>query len=276
MKPFAVLISALLFAAGTHAANALGAAALRSQYASMATRLATSELGGPLVLQSEDAGRRIDGEVFGVVEHPFETVASALAEQSAWCEILILHQNTKSCRRTTDARGTTLEIRVGKKGPQAPEQASLLAFRWVAATKRPDYVAIRMEADEGPYDTRDYRLFTEAVPLDGGRTFVHMGYAFSSSGAGSLAMGLYLATVARGKIGFTHEGDKYVGGVRGIAERNTLRYFLAIDAFLSQSQPEKRIAQWYDATERYPRQLHELERDEYLKMKREELKRPQK
>ena len=70
-----------------------------------------------------------------------------------------------------------------------------------------------------------------------------------------------------------------MNGVRGVVERNTMRYYLAIDAYLgavdapAAEQFEKRIQTWFTATERYPRQLHELERDAYLNMKRAEYKR---
>jgi hypothetical protein len=56
-----------------------------------------------------------------------------------------------------------------------------------------------------------------------------------------------------------------------------MRYFLAIEAYLHSlsappgSRREARIAQWFDTTERYPRQLHEMERDDYVAMKRREV-----
>jgi hypothetical protein len=62
-------------------------------------------------------------------------------------------------------------------------------------------------------------------------------------------------------------------------ERNTMRYYLAIDAYLDSlkmppaQQLESRLQAWFDATEKYPRQLHEVERDPYLQMKRVEVQR---
>ena len=58
-----------------------------------------------------------------------------------------------------------------------------------------------------------------------------------------------------------------------------MRYYLAIEAYLgayqspSRDQPEKRMRDWFAAVERYPLQLHEIERDEYMSMKRRELAR---
>lgn len=72
---------------------------------------------------------------------------------------------------------------------------------------------------------------------------------------------------------------KYIGGMRGVVERNTMRYYLAVEAYLgalsapADSRLEKRLNGWHDAVERYPLQLHELNRDEYLAMKRKEIQR---
>ena len=69
-------------------------------------------------------------------------------------------------------------------------------------------------------------------------------------------------------------------GVRGAVERNTMRYYLAIDAYLDglsappADQLEKRLQTWFTATEKYPRQLHEIDRATYLDMKRSQLRRP--
>ena len=65
----------------------------------------------------------------------------------------------------------------------------------------------------------------------------------------------------------------------GVMERNTMRYYLAIDAYLDSlaapagQRVERRLRAWFDATERYPRQLREVDREAYLRMKRQELQR---
>lgn len=284
MRFFTLLLAGFL-ALTAHAGGALGPQALRTYHSAIAKELAASEFGGPLLLRSDEAPRRIEGEVFAVLDHPFDTVSSALADPLQWCEILILHLNTKGCREVAAGGTSRIEIRVGRKEPQPLEDATLIAFDWRGATQRADYVAVQMDAADGPYDTRDYRLFVESVPLDAKHTFIHMGYAFGYGGASSVAMKLYLATFARHKVGFTHvrppsaKDDGYVGGVRGIVERNTMRYYLCIDAYLGSlplppaQRAEKAIAAWFDSTERFSRQLHEIERDDYLRMKREEVRR---
>ncbi|MDP1679328.1 MAG: hypothetical protein Q8L02_04285 [Candidatus Nitrotoga sp.] len=61
-------------------------------------------------------------------------------------------------------------------------------------------------------------------------------------------------------------------------ERSTIRYYPAIDTFLEAAratptaQLEKRLQSWFTAIERYPRQLHEMDRGKYLEMKPAEYK----
>jgi hypothetical protein len=64
--------------------------------------------------------------------------------------------------------------------------------------------------------------------------------------------------------------------MRGAAERNTMRYYLAIEAYLAapgDRQLQQRLAAWFDATEKYARQLHEVDRTAYLRMKEDEVRR---
>ena len=159
------------------------------------------------------------------------------------------------------------------------------AFRIVAAGS--DYYEAQLTADKGPFATSNYRIRLEAIPVSGNRTFLHLTYAYEYGLAGRLAMSGYLATVGRGKVGFTITGETkgaepaYIGGERGVVERNTMRYYLAIDSYLAGlSAPpadrlETRLLAWFNAAERYPRQLHDVERDAYLDMKRDEYRRQQ-
>jgi hypothetical protein len=88
----------------------------------------------------------------------------------------------------------------------------------------------------------------------------------------------YLATLGSDKVGFTKKDGDYIGGVRGVVERNTMRYYLAIDSYVNApaaSQLEQRLGTWFDATEQYAQQLHEVDRNDYMEMKRHEFQRLQ-
>jgi 1-acyl-sn-glycerol-3-phosphate acyltransferase len=277
---------ALLAPAPADALQALNAAGLRAKYAALEPQLRKSQFQGPLYLDSVEASRSTQGDAWGVVDHPFAALNAALGNPSNWCDILILHLNIKYCRGGASP-DTRLEVRVGRKFDQPVADASLLVFSWRAVAATAEYLDVELDAPSGPFGTRDYRILVEAVPLEGGRTFIHMGYAFGYGALGQLAMASYLATIAHDKVGFTATGTdgagqpSYVGGTRGLAERNTMRYYLAIDAYLEAlrappaEQLERRLQTWFDATEKYPTQLHEMDRASYLTMKRQEHRRQQ-
>lgn len=282
MRRLHAACAALLIAATAPAAWAtapIGAPALTARYTTLAPALEKNAFGRPLHIESQEVSRRMDGDVYALVDHPFDTVAATLADPNQWCDILILHLNTKYCHRHDASTGVEVEMRVGKKEEEPLSSTTALHFHWHAPVRRADYFLAQMDANDGPYNTRDYQIVVEAVPLAGGKTFMHMSYAFSYSGASRFAMELYLGTVGRDKVGFTRVGDGYVKGMRGIVERNTMRYFLAIRAYLDSlalppsSRLDARLQAWFDGTEQYARQLHELERDEYLQMKRNEVRR---
>jgi hypothetical protein len=275
----------LLAAAWGQTSQALGPAALRDKHLALAPRLANNQFHGPLYLESVEDTAQLEGDIYAVVDHPFAVVNAALSDPAHWCDILLLHLNNKYCRVTGQEGAAQLELRIGRKHDQPVAEASpvLFSFRTVAA--RPDYLDVELEAPEGPMDTRDYRMLLEAIPLTDGRSFIHMRYSFGYGRAGRLAMRLYLATVGRGKVGFTTTGGSaggepaLIGGVRGLVERNTMRYYLAIEAYLDGlSAPpaqrlDKSLEAWFAGTEKYPRQLHEIERTAYLEMKRREYQR---
>lgn len=261
-------------------------AALQEQYRTLQPQLTRNQFGRPLYLNSTESSSTIKGDIYAVVDYPFAQVHAALTSPGNWCDVLILHLNTKYCRAGSNARPASLSMRVGKKFDQPLADTYRLDFGYRVSADASDYFDIRLNADKGPLDTRDYRIQLEAVPTADGRSFLHLMYSYSYGFASRMAIRAYLATAGSDKVGFTQEAvtgaeksdakPRYVGGMRGTVERNTMRYYLAIDAYLSglaaapQQQLEQRLQAWFAATERYPRQLHEVDRDAYLSMKRKE------
>jgi hypothetical protein len=279
----AALGGSLLLAPQRVQAAPLGSAALAKARQALAPELAANAFGEPLLVRSEESARDVEGHAYAMLELPYPRVVQALADRAQWCQMLMLHLNNKFCRGTQEPGVPRIELYVGRKGEQPVRSATRLNFTWVAALVRPEYAVVEMAAPDGPYDTRDYDLVFEAIPVGGERTFLHLGYAFSYGGASRLAMRLYLATVGRDKVGFTPAPDaggdgppRLVGGMRGVVERNVMRYLLAIRcqaAAAPGATLDERLACWFDATERYPRQLHEVERADYMHMKRNEFRR---
>jgi len=196
--------------------------------------------------------------------------------------VLILHLNTQYCHATSGANGAIISMNVGKKTEQELGDTFRVQFNYRSVATSPDYFQVDLSTAEGPLSTKDYRIVLEAVDIGKGHTFLHLTYSYGFGMAGRLAMKTYLATIGSAKVGFTQtsSGD-YIGGVRGLVERNTMRYYLAIDAYLgslaipADKRVDQRFAAWFDATEQYPRQLHELDRQAYLQMKKNEYQRQQ-
>lgn len=288
----ALLLAALCspHASAASAAPATGshdAGSLRAKYEALLPQLQNNQFKRPLVLDSTEASDGITGDIYAVLDHPFASVNTAFNGPANWCDMLILHLNTKYCHATTENGAPMLQLRIGKKHDQPLDDAYRVDFKYAVAASTPDYFDVVLSAKDGPMSTRDYRIILESVALPDGRTFMHLTYSYSYGIAARIAMQAYLGTIGSGKVGFTRTDaggnatPSYIGGVRGVVERNTMRYYLALDAYLSATatkpaeQLEQRLQAWFNATERFPRQLHEVERSAYLEMKRSEYKRQQ-
>ncbi|HEX7811355.1 MAG TPA: hypothetical protein VF460_05560 [Burkholderiales bacterium] len=289
LRRLVFVVSLLAFDAAGGAGAAAGSApadSLRAAYEELHARLADNAYGKPLHLDSREGTAELKGDIHAVVAHPFDVVQGALSDPGGWCDILLLQFNTKRCEATGIAP-PVLAINIGRKHDQPLEKTVRVEFPFLLRPATKDYFSVVLNAPAGPYGTRDYRILLEAVPLEKGSTFIHLSYSYGFGITAKLATHTYLATAGRAKAGFTVVGTntdgrpQYVGGVRGMIERNTMRYYLAIETHLnSLSVPagtriEKRLNDWFDAIERYPRQLHEMERDDYLAMKRREIRRQQ-
>lgn len=263
------------------------AASLRAQYLALGERLSRNQFQRPLYLDSAESSNHLRGDIYALVDYPFADVNAALSRPTDWCDVLILHLNTKYCRGSTDQAGTIFTVRIGKKADQPIDDAYRVEFAFRAAAPVPTFLEVQLDAATGPLNTSNYHILVEAIPVEGGRTFLHLKYAYDFGFAGRMAMQVYLATAGSGKVGFTITGRKangepeYIDGVRGVVERNAMRYYLAVDAYLGAlatppaAQLEKRLQTWFNSTERYSRQLREMERDAYMEMKRREVMRQQ-
>lgn len=284
LRVLAIAVPLLAGAAGCVQAND-GATALRERYAALKDQLANNEFKRPIYLDSIESDHDLKGNIFAVIDHPFATVSAALSKVERWCDILILPINVKHCRASEAAGASKISVSIGKKLDQTVENSYLIDLDYRVAAQTANYLQIVLTANTGPVGTRDYRLMLASVPIDGRRSFIHLSYQYGYGQAARIAMKAYLMTVGRGKLGFSvvsrnADGQPvYVSNMRGVMERNTMRYCLAIDSYLGAlaapppEQLERRLRSWFAQTERYPQQLHEIELAEYLDMKRREIRR---
>jgi hypothetical protein len=262
------------------------AAMLRERFVALRSQPQPSPFHIPLYLQATEVSNRVQGDVYALVERHYGEVRPALERIDHWCRILTLHLNVKYCRPADGSARQTLTVGVASKYEQSLSSVNWVRFAFHAASLGDEYMQIVLRAPSGPFGTSDYRMSVEVVPFEG-QSLLHLTYAYSYGAAASMAMQAYLATAGRNKVGFSVVGQQgdgqpiYVNGLRGVIERNVMRYYFAIDAYLAaQRRPPpdrllKSLQDWFDATERYPRQLHEVTRNEYLDMKLREFERQQ-
>lgn len=279
--------------AGTAEAQpAAGASRLTEKHDGLKEKLASNAYGRPLYLESTESGDLVSGNAYAVLDTPFQTVKTSFNNANTWCDVMILHINTKYCKVVAGSNPSVLKVHVGKKTPQTLDESFALDFTMRQVNASASLLVVQLNAEDGPMGTSNYRIELQAAPLEDNKTFMHLRYSYEYGLAGKLAMRGYLATAGRGKVGFSSPAltansntanakPSYVGGARGAVERNTMRYYLAIDAYLQSlslppaSQVNARLEKWFEATEQYPVQLRETDKASYIAMKKSELQRQQ-
>jgi hypothetical protein len=257
---------------------------LNAKYHKIEAKLLKNAFNMPLYVESWEEDYKASVDVYGIIEHPFETASSMLKVPGNWCDIVLLHINDKACTYARIGNTWLVTLYSGRKYYQPPEDAHQLNYVFRIKADQHEYLALQLNAANGPLSTKDHRIDAEMIPLDKNRMLLHLSYSFGYGGLGRMAMKSYFATIGRGKIGFStvatddHGQPVYVGGIKGAIERNVVRYYCAILSYLdslkfpADQQFEKRINRWYDLTDRHKKQLHELEKDKYLINKRLEQK----
>jgi hypothetical protein len=237
----------------------------------------------PFTLRSTEQGGAISTSVETFLEGiPFPLFAERLSRVEEWCEFVPLHLNIKACLHEVGDDISKLGFYVGVKGYLAPDKADLLLLDFQSELID-DVLKVNFWAKSGPLGSSNYDFRIRAIEADGG---IYFEFDLSSE-PGLLAnvAKLYLATVARSKIGFSRDGTswtgkpKFVRGQRGGAERNIVRYLLSIKAYFAtlDIEPEnqryqERLTWWFDLTQVYPEQLYEMSKGEYIDIKLRERK----
>ncbi|MDZ4103313.1 MAG: hypothetical protein U1E12_16725 [Hydrogenophaga sp.] len=278
-------VGLLMFAGLSTQALAASPEALRAQFASLRESGAGQLLDQSIYLRSTESADRMQGEVHALIDEPFEQVRQQLSRAAQWCDVLILHINVKYCRAQRTATGDELVSGVGRKFDQPLAEVHWVRFGFRVVSDRSDHLLTELRSPTGPLGTHDYRMSVEAVPHTGGQSLLRMTYSYGYGTAARWAMKTYLATLGRDKRGFSVVGKTpagqpvTVGGVRGVVERNTLRYYLALQSHLqTHDAPGGNATQlglqtWFNATERYAEQLHEMDGPDYIAMKLKEIQR---
>lgn len=240
---------------------------------------ATTLPGTAIRLTSSEQRDLLSAEVSSLLPQPYDTVAPALARAENWCQFLPLHFNVKACTYAQEGATVVLTVYSGRKTYQTPEDSHAMRYRFDAVQHSASRLELRLHAERGPAHTRDYRIALEARRVEAG-TRLHIRSSYRPSTMSALLTRSYLATLGSHKVGFSQIEDggrlRLVQGVRGVIERNVMRYQLAIDAFLAthtlpaEVRHEAALGHWFRQNDRYPQQLHEMAEAEYLAIKRRE------
>ncbi len=283
-----LMAGAMLGHAGSALAMVDAATALHGKYTELARQLGSAPSGRPLMLESSLQAHRLRGQIHAVLPYSLAQLRAALVQPDHWCDMLMLNIKTIGCELSRQASGTRLGLHVGRTGAEELANGFRLDFAYRVQAADDNYLDMGLQADSGPSGTSDYEFRVEAIGLSDGQSFVHLSYAYSFNALAKLAMQTYLATLGQNKVGFTRDPDApagrdgFIGGLRALVERNAMRYFLAIDAYLQAQGAgspaalrERRLQYWFDAAEKFARQLHEVDRETYLAMKQAQFRRRQ-
>ncbi|MCA1790492.1 MAG: hypothetical protein LC667_11745 [Thioalkalivibrio sp.] len=206
-----------------------------------------------------------------------EVVAAGLTNVESWCEILFLNMNVKAC--VYAAGDGQLTLFMGRKRYQDPAVVEQIHFSFRVDHADDDKLAIMLHADRGPHGLREDTMELRAVPIDDDTSLLHLHYALRYGRLARTVLTCHFALGGRERIGFTVEDTDeaddpvHVDGLRGMIERNTVRFYVALKAYLRHpdlDQLEARLEHWFDLTERHPDQLREGDREDYLAQKARE------
>ncbi len=257
----------------------LGETSLLERYEELRNGMGTTLPDTTISLASSEQGEELSADVASIIAHPFSEVAASLAQVENWCQFMPLHFNVKACTYQQDDEKEVLTLYSGRKTYQSPEESFEMTYHFQSSRTTDGVLAIHLLADRGPVNTRDYRLELQVQQVEEG-TLIHIHSSYRPSTLSTLLTRGYLSTLGRDKVGFSRteqDGEwQYVQGIRGVIERNIMRYHLAVDSYLStRTLPEDAryqaaLISWFRQSENYPEQLHEMDETDYLRIKRKE------
>lgn len=273
-----IFLSVCLMLITTHVTVA-GSDNLKETYEELEGSLLENIYDTPIHIKSEDIGNMVRGDVYGIIYHPYKIVSESLSSQKDWCDIMPQHLNIKACTFQHVNNQCRLTFYSGRKFYEKADNVYHLDYQFKVTALNENYFNLTLTSEKGPLDTADYIISIEAIPLTNSSTFIHLSYEYKYGIWTSIAMSTYFTTFGRKKVGFTinaEDEDKnpiYIKGIRGVIERNSMRYYFAIQSYLdTKNNPVKtrfikRISNWYNLTEKHHRQLYEMKKEDYLKYK---------
>jgi len=230
----------------------------------------------PIHVQSGAHKGVLNAEVYGELDYPIKDLAGILAIPANWCQFTVLHPNVKACTGGQNL----LTLHVGRKLLKSVDDADVMKFRFRTLYLDNEYFKSSLEGDKGPMGIRNYRFEVEAMNV-GGKTFVRIQFSYKSKLYTKLLTSAYVATHRR--IGFSVIGINKIGqliyskGKKALIERNVMRCYLALIAFMdtkhmnTEDRFEVRTTYWFNLMERYFPKPYDVDRKKYIITKSHDL-----
>lgn len=255
-------------------------ASLMSQYKTMIPQLSESPFRAPVWVSSHMEDGHLEGDVYALLATSYETTANALDRVDVWCDLLQLDMIVKGCVYENTPH-TSMTVYLGDVGYQPMSEAHHIKYSFKVEVSKKGYTRLHLDTEKGPLGTANYNIVVEMMSVDAG-TFFKAHVDLDTSWSTRLALSAYFATLGRNKVGFSHsdegkdEDTAYIGGLQGLIERSAMRQFLSLKAYFStrnvavQERYMARLAAWHDGTLEYERQLYEMDRESYIRIKQHE------
>ena len=236
----------------------------------------------PIYLKTVQKEKVLNVSLLGKIPFKFSDVSAVLAKPGSYCDFLPLLFNVKTCVITELNPVTRMKFYVAGKHYTPPITSYRIHAVFRLVDRTPDKIRVRMEADPDTPGKSDYGVDLVAIPLDG-ETLMHLKSRYAPGRITRMATNTYVNVFARDKPGFTEIQEpggkkKLITGFPAVIERSSLRAYFALKAYTLNYHlpPDKRfeacLKTWYDLNQPYKKQLYELERDQYLQIKRREHK----
>jgi hypothetical protein len=236
----------------------------------------------PIYLKTVQKEKVLNVSLLGKIPFKFSDVSAVLAKPGSYCDFLPLLFNVKTCVITELNPVTRMKFYVAGKHYTPPITSYRIHAVFRLVDRTPDKIRVRMEADPDTPGKSDYGVDLVAIPLDG-ETLMYLKSRYAPGRITRMATNTYVNVFARDKPGFTEIQEpggkkKLITGFPAVIERSSVRAYFALKAYTLNYHlpPDKRfeacLKTWYDLNQPYKKQLYELERDQYLQIKRREHK----
>ena len=235
----------------------------------------------PLYLTTIQDSKVLNVNLYGRIPFAFSEVSTVLAKPESYCDFLPLMFNVKGCVITRAHPDTQIKYFVAGKYYTAPVASIRIQSRFRVVDKRNDFLKVMMEAADDTNGTSRYHVLLKVVPIEN-ETLISIESVYAPGRLTRMATYTYIKMFARDKPGFTRvtiSGDgtqQYITGFPAIIERSIVRSYFALKAHLLNQNAavavrhEARLQSWYDLNLPHKLQLYELDREEYLQIKRRE------